>query len=128
MYTSAFTFAFPAAAPVITAPPYEWPTTTTGPDCASITRFVVSTSVASDVSGFWTAITVYPWSWRRGMTSCQLEPSANAPCTSTIVGLAAPRVVPTGWPCRVAAASDGVDCWAPHAIVQATSEGSKRLI
>jgi hypothetical protein len=52
MYTSAFTLGLPAAAPVITAPPYEWPTTTTGPVCASMRRFVVAMSASSDVSVF----------------------------------------------------------------------------
>src|ERR1041385_305737 len=58
MKTSALTLGLPAAAAVITAPPYECPTSTTGPGCAATTRFVVSTSVASDVSGFCTAITL----------------------------------------------------------------------
>src|SRR6185436_11641930 len=58
MQTSDFTLLLPAAAWLITAPPYECPTSTTGPGCAATTRFVVSTSVASDVSGFCTAITL----------------------------------------------------------------------
>jgi hypothetical protein len=33
--------------------------------------------------------TVYPSSWRILVTPSQLDPSAQAPCTSTIVGLAA---------------------------------------
>jgi hypothetical protein len=88
MYTSALTFAFPAAAALITAPPYECPTTTTSPVCASISRRVVSTSPASDASEFCTATTRYPSCCRSEMTACHPEASANAPCTSTTVGLA----------------------------------------
>ena len=36
--------------------------------------------------GFAAAITVYPWSCRRMLTSSQLADSANAPCTRTTVG------------------------------------------
>ena len=46
-----------AAAPVMTAPPYEWPTTTTGPDSASMTRRVLAISPASECSEFCTALT-----------------------------------------------------------------------
>src|SRR5258705_4643540 len=87
MYTSAFTFGFPAAAPLITAPPYEWATTTTGPVWASIKRFVVSTSFGSELNGFCTATTLYPSRCNSVITVCQPEASANAPCTSTMVGL-----------------------------------------
>jgi hypothetical protein len=45
------------AAPLITAPPYEWATTTVGRCCASISRFVVATSSAYELSGFSTALT-----------------------------------------------------------------------
>src|SRR5258705_14015282 len=58
----------------------------TGPFCASMTRFVVATSSASDVRGFCTAITGYPSSSRIGISFAQLLPSANAPWTRTIVG------------------------------------------
>src|SRR5690348_10255483 len=95
MYTSAFTFGFPAAAPLITAPPYEWATTTTGPVWASIKRLVVSTSFGSEVNGFCTATTLYPSCCNCVITVCQPEASANAPCTSTMVGLAA--VVRAAW-------------------------------
>ena len=49
---ASFTFGAPSAAFVITAPPYEWPTKTMSPLCASITRRVVATSSAYEVSGF----------------------------------------------------------------------------
>src|SRR5258705_673855 len=100
MYTSAFTFGFPAAAPLITAPPYEWATTTTGPVWASIKRFVVSTSFGSEVNGFCTATTLYPSRCNCVITVCQPDASANAPCTSTMVGLDA-----AGFPFSVCARS-----------------------
>src|SRR5271165_2506389 len=43
---------------VITMPPQEWPTSSTGPFCRSRTRFVAATSSSSDVNGFCTAVTV----------------------------------------------------------------------
>jgi hypothetical protein len=38
----------------MTAPPKEWPTSTTGPSCASMTCRVAATSPSSDRAGFWT--------------------------------------------------------------------------
>src|SRR4029077_13071839 len=89
MYTSAFTFGFPAAAPLITAPPYECATTTTGPVWASIKRLVVSPSLGSELNGCCTATTLSPSCCNCRITVCHPEASANAPCTSTIVGLTA---------------------------------------
>src|SRR5580698_8516433 len=71
----------------MTEPPYECPTSTTSPFCASMTRLVVATSSANDLSGFCTAVTVNPSSSKIGITFFQLEPSEKAPCTSTIEGL-----------------------------------------
>src|SRR5476649_285468 len=68
----------------MTAPPHEWPTSSTLPGIRSIARWVASTSAASEVSGFWTAQTRNPSLRSVGTTSSQLEPSAQAPCTSTI--------------------------------------------
>src|SRR6266404_2438494 len=51
IYTRAATFGSVPAS-VITAPPYEWPTSVTGPSCAAITRFVTATSSSSDIVGF----------------------------------------------------------------------------
>src|SRR5690348_4191189 len=73
----------------MTAPPYEWATTTVGPFWASINRLVVSTSAAYEVSGFSTALTSYPFACRMRMTASQPEAFAKAPCTSTIAGFAA---------------------------------------
>src|SRR5215469_15075331 len=67
----------------MTAPPYECPTRTTGPDCRSITAFVNLTSSAKEVSGCCTTETVYPSFLRMLATASQPEPSANAPCTRT---------------------------------------------
>src|SRR5580698_3014734 len=52
-----------------------------------MTRLVVSTSCTNDLRGFWTAVTVNPSFSNRGITFFQLEPSENAPCTSTMEGL-----------------------------------------
>ncbi|MCW2091329.1 UNVERIFIED_ORG: hypothetical protein M2328_004609 [Rhodococcus erythropolis] len=55
-------------APVITAPPYECPTSRVGPSIDSANFLVRSTSSASEVSGFWTATTRCPALCRVGMT------------------------------------------------------------
>jgi hypothetical protein len=87
-YTRAFTFGSPVAALVITKPPYEWPTSTTGP--VSVCRNVRTdaASLATDRSGLGMARTVYPSSCSRSVTPFQLEASAQEPCTSTMVGFA----------------------------------------
>src|SRR5262249_50285043 len=69
----------------MTAPAHEWPTRTTGPSAFRIARLVAATSLSSESSGFWTAMTVSPAFSRYGMTFSQLDPSANAPWTSTAV-------------------------------------------
>src|SRR4051812_26896441 len=73
----------------MTVPPQECPTRTTGPVCASSTRFVAATSSAREERGFWMAMTLSPLAWSRGMILFQLDPSAKAPCTSTTVGAGA---------------------------------------
>src|SRR5215467_7654575 len=55
MYTSSETLGS-LPAPVITAPPYEWPTSVTGPSCAPITRLVAATSSESVSVGFCTML------------------------------------------------------------------------
>src|SRR5215470_20191282 len=67
----------------MTAPPYECPTRTTGPDCRSIMALVNLTSSANDVSGCCTTETLYPSFLRMLATASHPEPSANAPCTNT---------------------------------------------
>src|SRR5262245_50835338 len=56
---------------------------------------MLATYAASDESprrGLGTAHTLYPSAWRRAVTPFQPEPSAQAPCTRTMVsaGLSAP--------------------------------------
>src|SRR4051794_29317589 len=67
----------------MTVPPQECATSTVGPSCSASARLVAWTESASDDSGFCTAVTLSPAAWRIGITSDQLEPSAQAPCTST---------------------------------------------
>src|SRR5215510_13930501 len=86
MYTSALTFESPVAALVITAPPYEWPTRTIGPDSVSRNVRTYAASPDRDRSGLGIARTTYPSSWSREATLLQLDASAQAPCTRTIVG------------------------------------------
>src|SRR5262245_49529064 len=70
-----------------------------------ITRWAAVTSSPSELRGFWTAIAFSPRLVSKGMTFAQQEPSANAPCTRTIVliamilllELAFDRKLPTGW-------------------------------
>src|SRR6516225_1519512 len=69
----------------MTAPAHEWPTRTTGPSAFRIARRVAATSLSSESSGFWTAITLSPAFSRYGMTFCQHDPSANAPWTRMAV-------------------------------------------
>src|SRR6516162_10167077 len=69
----------------MTAPAHEWPTRTTGPSAFRIARLVAATSLSSESSGFWTAMTLSPAFSRYGITFCQHDPSANAPWTRTAV-------------------------------------------
>ena len=59
-YTSAVTFSSPADACVMTAPPYECPTRTTGPSMAPTTAAAAAASDARLRSGFGGAIAVTP--------------------------------------------------------------------
>src|SRR5215475_2829941 len=70
----------------MTDPPQECPTRITSPSARSIALLVAVTSSASDVVGFCTEITLYPWSTSGLITLLQEEPSAQSPWTKTIVG------------------------------------------
>src|SRR5215475_14840133 len=70
----------------MTDPPQECPTRITSPSARSIALLVAVTSSARDVVGFCTEITLYPWSTNGLITLLQEEPSAQSPCTKTIVG------------------------------------------
>src|SRR6201987_3797632 len=64
-------------------PEKEWPASTVGPSCRASTRSAEATACGSVVNGFCTDVTFSPDACKRGITSDQLEPSANSPCTST---------------------------------------------
>src|SRR5258705_11025193 len=64
-------------------PEKEWPTRTVGPSCRASTRSAEATASGSVVKGFCTDGTFSPDACKCGITSDQLEPSANSPCTST---------------------------------------------
>src|SRR6516164_1378010 len=85
----------------MTAPAHEWPTKTTGPSAFRIARLVAATSLSSESSGFWTAMTLSPAFSRYGMTFCQHDPSANAPWTRTAV-LAFSSAAEAGRPTAIA--------------------------
>src|SRR4051794_40607586 len=88
MYTSAFTLGTPTAALVITAPPYEWPTSTIGPSIVFSTLLRYAASEATPRSGLAGARTSYPRRRKRPTTASQPLASVNAPCSTTIVGRA----------------------------------------
>src|SRR6476659_3199720 len=86
----ALTFGLPVAAFVMTTPPYEWPTSTIGPEMVASTLDRYAESFRPPRRGFAGAITVYPWFCRLRVTLSQLETSDQPPCTKTIVGLGPP--------------------------------------
>src|SRR5215470_8562026 len=67
----------------MTAPAYAWPASTTGPSSRSRTRSTAAMSSAREVSGNGAATTVMPAAFSGPITLLQLDPSAQAPCTST---------------------------------------------
>jgi hypothetical protein len=73
------------AAALITAPPYECPTRTTGPSTESRTAFTWAASPDRLRSGLATAIVWCPAACSRAMTPFQLADSAKAPWTRTTV-------------------------------------------
>src|ERR1700751_5356589 len=64
-------------------PEKECPTRTVGPSCRASTRSADATASGSVVSGFCTAVALRPAACNRAITSDQLDPSANSPCTRT---------------------------------------------
>src|ERR1700678_1766621 len=70
-----------------TPPAYAWPARTTGPSVRSMTRLTAFTSSSSVVSGLGAAGTLSPACCRPVPTRLQLDPSAQAPWTSTTVEL-----------------------------------------
>src|SRR3954464_5306554 len=86
MYTSPVISPASAATLEMTAPPYECPTSTTGPSRLRTRSLTAAASAATLRSGLAAAITVWPASSRGSMTPSQLDDSANAPCMRTMVG------------------------------------------
>src|ERR1700758_1675744 len=66
-------------------PEKEWPARTVGPSCRPSPRSADATASGSVVSGFCTEVTLRPEACNRAITSDQQEPSANSPCTSTML-------------------------------------------
>src|SRR5271168_4981535 len=64
-------------------PEKECPTSTVGPSCRASTRSAEATASGSVVRGFCTAVALSPAACNRAITSDQLDPSANSPCTRT---------------------------------------------
>src|SRR5258706_2362589 len=64
-------------------PEKECPTRTVGPSCRASTCWADATASGSVVRGFCTAVALSPAACNREITSDQLDPSANSPCTRT---------------------------------------------
>src|ERR1700757_3736835 len=64
-------------------PEKECPTRTVGPSCRASTRSADATASGRVFSGFCTEVTLSPAACNRAITSDQLDPSANSPCTRT---------------------------------------------
>src|SRR5471032_1550400 len=67
----------------MTAPAYACPTSTTGPSIRSRVRSSAATSSSKVVNGTGTVTALTPFDWSPLMTLLQLDPSAQAPVTST---------------------------------------------
>src|SRR5215469_4551667 len=80
-YTSAVTLSSPADACVMTAPPYECPTRTTGPSIAPTAACTVAASDARLRSGFGGATAVRPALLSSWMIPAKPDASAKAPWT-----------------------------------------------
>src|SRR5215207_1985550 len=78
----------------MTAPPSEWPTSTTGPSMVRTRSLMAAASAARPRSGLAAAITRWPSATSGSMTRSQLADSAKAPWTSTMVGR---MTFPFGW-------------------------------
>src|SRR5690349_10602781 len=70
----------------MTAPPYEWPTASTGPGICRSALVTYAVSMAMPRSGLETAWTFTPAARSCRTTSFHPELSANAPCTRATVG------------------------------------------
>src|SRR5580698_5899576 len=66
-------------------PEKECPTRTVGPSCRASTRWAEAAASGSVVSGFCTAVALSPAACNRAITSDQHDPSANKPCTKTML-------------------------------------------
>src|SRR3981081_3913436 len=66
-------------------PEKECPTRTVGPSCRATTRWPEATASGSVVRGFCTAVALSPAACNRAITSDQDDPSANSPCTRTML-------------------------------------------
>src|ERR1019366_7025215 len=73
----------PASVTII--PEKECPTRTVGPSCRAKTRCAESTAAGSVVRGFCTAVALSPTACNLAITSDQHDPSANSPCTRTML-------------------------------------------
>jgi len=71
----------------MTAPPYECPMSTTGPPIAAANAAMAAESNARLRSGLGGASTVCPALCSSRISPPKPEASANAPCTSTAVGV-----------------------------------------
>src|SRR5580692_4579573 len=71
----------PASVTII--PEKECPTRTVGPSCRASTRSAEATASGRVFSEFCTEVTLSPAACNRAITSDQLDPSANSPCTRT---------------------------------------------
>lgn len=72
---------------VMTAPPYEWPTSTTGPSISRTWAAIRPASYAGPCSSLDSATAGMPRLCSSAITPVQDEFSANAPCTRTTVGV-----------------------------------------
>src|SRR6202044_1067867 len=66
-------------------PEKECPTITVGPSWRASTRSAEATASGSVVRGFCTEVALSPAFCNRAITSDQDDPSANSPCTSTML-------------------------------------------
>src|SRR5690349_14223365 len=73
----------------MTAPPYEWPTSTIGPEIVRRKSATSAVSLVRPRRGLSTARTAYPSRCRRSTSPLQLAALAQAPWTKTIVGFTA---------------------------------------
>ena len=80
----------------MTAPPYEWPTSTIGPSMLSSSALTWAASEDSPRSGFGAATHRIAVGHQLLDDRLNPLPSAKAPCTSTIVGFRVPLATSHG--------------------------------